>query len=65
MQFKRPTAKDIADYFASLPPETSFRISDPDTGWKISIFYIDVDSKGVAWLTASYGDMGAELEEED
>lgn len=60
--FYKPTAKDMVDYFSSLPPETPFRVRDPDTDWNIYDFMIEVEPDGVARLFAEYHKMGDEDE---
>lgn len=53
--FDKPTARQMADFFASLPPDTPFRI-DANSGLVIDVFDIAVDHDNVAWLAPYYSD---------
>ena len=54
--FNKPTAIEMAKFFHALPQNKPFIIIDPDTGWVIDTFSIEVRDD-VAELTAEYVDM--------
>lgn len=57
--FLNPTAKEIADYFASLPPDTRVVIKDADTDWYMRFFHVKCakdEEKDTVYLRARYYD---------
>lgn len=57
LKLVKPTVTDVGGVLQSLPPHAMFRIRDPDTGWTIESFEIELRENGEVWITASYADM--------
>jgi hypothetical protein len=60
-----PTVIEVIGYLSTLPPETRFRINDPDTGWTITNIHIDYDDlKNIVWFGGDYAEMSSIGEDE-
>lgn len=55
-KLEKPTVADVIAFLSQFPPDTPFRIEDPDTSWTIELVHAYQDEEAV-WLTGEYGEM--------